>query len=256
MLNLRHGMLVCFVDESGDEGLSDANHPVFGLGGCAAMAHAMAMHLDLPWRRMKARHFGGEHGPLHAAGLRPTAAQTNAIATFFRRRAFMRFAAFLSRDTTMVSDIERLAVLAPALMRRIGEVASTVLPRPTALALVFEESQRLASGIQRHFDGLTLSDEVGRPIPAKDCFAPKSATLPGLEVADFVMHAAAGQVRSRVRGRPGWRRDYQAVFHSAAGARSFIDIESVAQNFVDEEERRLQGGTDVAEYRARRRVTP
>lgn len=248
-LDLRPGMLVCFIDESGDEDLSDPNHPVFGLGGCAVAAHALMMHLDLPWRRMKARHFGGEGVPLHASELRsPSAEQITALASFFRRRPFLRFAALLSRDTRMSSETERLAVLAPTLMRRIGVVASTILPRPASLALVFEASARLAPAIQRHFEGLTLSDEVGRPIPAEYLFAPKSAGLPGLEVADFVMHAAATQVRARVRGRAGWRRDYQAVFHGTRGAASLIDIASVEPNFVADEERRLQvPGTSSAD---------
>ena len=241
-LDLRPGMLVCFIDESGDEGLSDPNHPVFGLGGCAVAAHALTMHLDLPWRRMKARYFGGEKVPLHASELRrPSAEQVKALASFFRRRPFMRFAALLSRDTKMTSETERLAVLAPAVMRRIGVVASTLPQRPTSLALVFEASERLGSAIQRNFDGLTLPDENGHPIPAEYCFAAKSAGLPGLEVADFVMHAAAGQVRARVQGRPSWRRDYQAVFHGKRAAVSLIDIAGVEPNFVADEERRLQG---------------
>jgi hypothetical protein len=240
MLDVRPGMLVCFIDESGDEGLSDPNHPVFGMGGCAVMAHAMALHLDLPWRGMKARHFGGEHVPLHAARRQLTETQATAIGTLFRRRPFMRFAAFVSRDTTMCTETERLAVLAPVLMRRIGEVASTVQPPPTSLALVFEATQRLAPAIQRHFDGLTLSNGAGQPMPAEYGFAAKSVGLPGLEVADFVMHAATGQVRARVQGKPGWRRDYQAVFQHTVGARSFIDIKSVSPGFVAEEEQRLQ----------------
>jgi len=244
-LDLRPGMLVCFIDESGDEGLSDPHHPVFGLGGCAVPAHAMAMHLDLPWRRMKARHFGGEGVPLHASALRrQTAEQMAALGSFFRRRPFLRFAALLSRDTAMASDTERLAVLAPTVMRRIGVVASTLPQRPTSLALVFEASERLGAAIQRHFDGFTLSDEAGRPIPAEYCFAAKSAGLSGLEVADFVMHAAAGQVRARVEGRPGWRRDYQAVFHGNRGAVSLIDIAGVEPGFVADEARRMTPVSD------------
>jgi hypothetical protein len=247
-LDLQPGMLVCFIDESGDERMSDPGHPVFGMGGCAVMAHTFDMHLDTPWRRMKARHFGGEGRPLHAAGLRPTDAQLKAIGDFFRRRPFPRFAAFLSRSTRLPPGSDPMRIIALVVMRRIAEVASTFHSRPTSLAFVFEDTQRLRGQIQAHFDGMTLPDASGRPLPTEYCFATKAAALPGLEVADFVMHAGAGQVRARVQGKAGWRRDYAAVFQSPRAARSFIDIESVSPDFVAEEEERFSPHRSTARH--------
>jgi hypothetical protein len=82
----------------------------------------------------------------------------------------------------------------------------------TTVALIFESSQRGDPLVQQHFGELGLLEE-GRPIPTEHCFMPKSAREPGLEIADFVASAAGSQARFYHRGKTGFAKDYQDVFH-------------------------------------------
>lgn len=57
--------LVFYVDESGDEQLSNQQHPIFAFGGVAC---PFDFHLPIAraWQAMKAEHFPQVDGPLHA----------------------------------------------------------------------------------------------------------------------------------------------------------------------------------------------
>ncbi len=68
-LTVQPNCLVFFVDETGHETFADPNFPVYGFGGCAALATKMDIEIRNPWRTMKDRHFGGAESPLHAGDI-------------------------------------------------------------------------------------------------------------------------------------------------------------------------------------------
>ena len=80
--------------------------------------------------------------------------------------------------------------------------------------MVFESSHRANRPIQSAFQSFEFSRESER-IPSECGFMPKSLGEPGLEVADFAMHAVGGQARSMLTTRDTFRRDFRAVFHTA-----------------------------------------
>jgi hypothetical protein len=78
--------------------------------------------------------------------------------------------------------------------------------------LIFESSERGDPLVRQHFGELGLLEE-GRRIATEHCFMPKSANEPGLELADFVASTAGTQARFYHRGKTGFAKDYQVVFH-------------------------------------------
>jgi hypothetical protein len=99
-----------------------------------------------------------------------------------------------------------------------------------SLALVFESSDRTDPLIEEMFGALEL-EEDGTPILVDQCFMPKSVAEPGLEIADFIVNAAASETRRRVRGTTGFAKDFQAVFHQVPKALTrFMMISEVTRN--------------------------
>jgi hypothetical protein len=64
--------LVVFVDETGHEALAPG-HPVYGLGGCAAMAGDLDRLIRHPWHEVRRKVMGSADTPLHAAAFTRTA---------------------------------------------------------------------------------------------------------------------------------------------------------------------------------------
>jgi hypothetical protein len=70
---------------------------------------------------------------------------------------------------------------------------------------------------------------------------PKRSNEPALEVADFIMHAVHGQMRHRLENRPGFRKDYEAVFLKLSRSLiEFFELGSVSGPDQDEEIAGLQ----------------
>lgn len=215
--------LMFFVDETGHESFSDPKFPVFGLGGCAIMAGAIDTRLKSPWRRLKADFFGDSDMRLHAADLRsPTAEQMQAIGDFFRTQTFGRFAVTMANDLSILGNLTPMEVMPGVLRRRWEDLISRIRPSPVEVALIHESSQRGDLLIERYF-GVTDIQIEGRKIPVHHGFMPKSSDE-ALEVADFIVHTAGRQAFHRLRGRPGFRKDFEAVFQTHPLATSFIDI--------------------------------
>ena len=206
--------LMVFVDETGHEEFADPNYPVFGLGGCDVPAFAAPDVLERPWREMKERHFGGADVALHASDLRHrTPEQLEALGAFFRDNRFGRFAVTMCRDVSLPEGESPIQAMRGALRDRWSELASRVDPTPVEVAFLFEASERGSPLIERYF-GPTIVHVGAQRIPTHNGFIEKRFGLEALEVADFIAHAAGGQAHSHHKGKNGFRKDFDVVFHT------------------------------------------
>src|SRR5262245_18348862 len=218
-LELSPGSLVVFVDDTGHEALVEG-HPVYGLGGCAVMAPELDRLIRQPWREVRRHVTGSDDTPLHAwrFGRSATKEQIGTVGEFFRAQPFARLGAILTIDTAMTIDpalaSEREPIqttIATVLMKRIADIARWTPFQE--LHVILESSERADPSVEKAFQGFGLQRD-GNPIPVKCSFMSKSAGEPGLEVADFVMHAVGRQARHKLQRREGVVPDFKAIFHT------------------------------------------
>jgi hypothetical protein len=229
---LEPSWLLVFVDETGEENFSDKSHPVFGLGGCAVLAADYEAAIYNPWRQLKEEHFASFNLPLHANEIRkPTAAQLNALVNFFASGQFSRFAAVASSQTDFPDSVTPYQIVARAMLRRIERVALKY--DFTGVAIMLEANAR-SDGLAEKYLGpySTIRVEQSRlctEFPIRHFLAPKSLHEPGMEVADFIMHAVGGQARSHVDDCDRvFRKDFAAIFHAVPeNAVDYIDITKI-----------------------------
>ncbi len=216
--------LLFFVDETGHEEFSDPIYPVFGMGGCAQVAGLCHTFIDEPWSSLYEKHFSSVCRPLHASALRKvTQDQAAALGDFFRFGHFARFAVMTKATTDKPYDLSMMRLVAAALLNQATKIASRF--KFDSIAFIFEHSQRTNSCVAQAFSGYKLHDQFGRDVPVTWNFLPKSAKEPGLEVADFVLHAAGGQVRHRHQGKSGFRKDFETVFRGfPKGMVQYIEV--------------------------------
>src|ERR1051325_9762149 len=155
--------LMFFVDETGHETFADPKNPVFGMGGCALLAASIDPMLRAPWRAMKAQHFGGADVALHAADLRPTSEQIEALNAFFRNQAFGRFAVTMTASAAL-NGHEPIRVMPDALRRRYEELVGRCRPVPVEVAFIHEGSTRADPLLEKYF-GETIVTIEGKRIP-------------------------------------------------------------------------------------------
>jgi hypothetical protein len=221
--------LAVFADDTGHEALV-AGHPVYGLGGCAALAADLDRVVRAPWREIRRRVTGSPDMPLHANSFAGFATPENiaAVADFFRVHPFARFGAIISTDTALADKLGPVPTIAKVLQARIVDIA-----RWTAfesLAVIFESSERADRLIEEAFQGFAL-EEGGQPIPVECYFMRKQHAEPALEVADFVMHAVGRQARQNLKKRGDFVPDFCATFHAVdPRLTSFMEVASVARN--------------------------
>jgi hypothetical protein len=108
VLHLPLCSLLIFVDETGNEDLSDPNNPTFGRGGCGALMPEYKPRLAKPWRKLK-RTACGAMKPFHATEFeqtRPTMHQITGINVFVAR-PFWRFATMCDSQTELPTNRDR-----------------------------------------------------------------------------------------------------------------------------------------------------
>jgi len=229
-LLLSSDTLVFFIDETGDESLSDPNRAVFGFGGCGIMAPYLDRHIRDPWRLVREAVAGSKDTPLHASDITHTATQDqiNTIGEFFKNERFARIGVSCSDFTVIPDQTEHVEIVLNALKTRILEVLSNSAGK--RVVVIFESTSRLKSAIERWFGNLAI-EENGNPIPVNCCFMPKNCNDPALEVADFLANAVGGYARQQWLRRNAFTLDFQACFHGQDPClTSFIHILDATKN--------------------------
>lgn len=228
-LDLSERALVVFVDDTGHESLVPG-HAVYGLGGCGVLAADLDRILRHPWHEVRRKVRGSADAPLHAASLGhpPRPQDIEAVASFFRAQPCARIGAIIPVTARRKNAITAMRVISETLKRRILDVARWT---PfTEMHVVFESSSRADPLIKEAFADFSV-EEDGKAIPVECYFMPKAVNDPGLEVADFIMHAIGRQARRRVEGRGGFAPDFAAVFHDQDPKRvSYMEVSEVTLN--------------------------
>jgi hypothetical protein len=205
--------LVFFIDDTGHERLVQ-DQPIYGLGGCGVMGRDLDAALNTPWREVRRLVTGSTDAPLHAAKFSRSAdpEHIKEVAAFFASGRFARIGATIDTGASVLGDIDHLTIVARVLMNRIVEVARWMPFHQ--LAIVFEASQRANALIEAALQGIGLEAD-GQKVPLHCAFMPKSAGEPGLEVADFIMHAIGRQTRHTLKhpGEKSLLPDFAATFH-------------------------------------------
>jgi hypothetical protein len=209
--------LLIFLDEVGHEEFAGNQH-YFGYGGCAVMARDYET-LKQQWRTIRQLFTGKPDQPVHAAEVRPTVEQFQALKTFFAGRGFFRVAVTTTKAMSYPDHLHSMQPVVELLKKYVAKI--TARTPCTSVALVFEASKRGDPLLQLHFGNLELSED-GNPIAVEHCLMEKRHGEIGLEVADFIVSAAGSQTRRAVRGDAGFAKDFQDVFQSVP--RFFVEF--------------------------------
>lgn len=226
--------LLVFVDETGNEDLSDPRNPTFGRGGCAIMAERYRTKLSKPWRQLKREKLGGARRPFHATDFeqsRPDRSKILAINQFLKR-PFWRFATMLDARTTLPEGVDAHQAISWVTINFLRQAVPQT--GATAVALVFEASERGDPLVRRDYplDGLNITNRAGQPIPVDGYFMPKESMEPGLEIADLIAHTSGRQRRRQHSGAEGTNLDFQHTFWHSPIPPAFISINSMALNEI------------------------
>jgi hypothetical protein len=227
--------LAVFIDDTGDETFRDPGNPLFGLGGCAVLGSELDTLVRAPWASVRERLGKDRDSPLHANAVerRMNTAKEQALNQFFSERRIGRVGALSSVTTryeiTTVAD-HVLVTTARALLGRI--TALVALTPCSSVICIFEESHRHFGRLEAALSELSLTEHLPnggeQEIPLSWHRMPKTAAEPALEVADFMMHAAAGHHRLKQAEHNKFKRRADAIWAPSDSRLShFITIESV-----------------------------
>ena len=208
--SLEPSCLMVFIDETGNDRLCDERYPIFGLGGCAVLASDYEKLIGVPWNDLKNNYFNGADEPLHASELNyPTSEQLQALNDFFKNNGFARVAGIVCKNTAIDNNIGIYEIAALFLLNRITKIR---MGNITSVALIIEESSRDRKLVKQYFTKHKIKTENGE-ILNHYFLLEKSLNLPGLEVADFIIHTAGAQVRNRfIHKIEKDRKDFEVIF--------------------------------------------
>jgi hypothetical protein len=229
VLRLPPCSLLIFIDETGNEDLSDPKNPTFGRGGCGSLMSEYKRRIAKPWRRLKRERLGGASKPFHATEFeqtRPTPQQITGINGFIAR-GFWRFATMCDARTELPVGIDAHKAISLVTLAYVARLVSKC--DVNVVALIFESSDRGDSLVTRDYDlaNMELKNMWGRRVEVEGCFMPKAAMEPGLEVADLIVHTAGRQRRHEMAGRTGHTKDFQQIYWHSPIPPEFMAISAV-----------------------------
>ena len=212
--------LVVFIDETGHESLP-SGAPIFGVGGIIVYGADYQSCVEQPWLELRTQIGLSPDRPLHAAtDFRVYEKHLNQLGRFFETGTFVRHAAMVTSSTASTHSPFITASCA-GLARNVGRTLARVVRNSPVNRIVYvvEHSERLHSTYQSLMGpgGPTLEAANGNRITFRQEWVAirKASCNPGLEVADFALHAAYGHVRARMQNPESpFRKDFDAVFRS------------------------------------------
>jgi hypothetical protein len=227
-LTLAAGTLAFFIDDSGDQILGDPANPLFALGGVSVHG-ADYRAVASAWRAASAGISRGKGGKHFSQGRSLGRQKRDGIHRLLQTYQVGRYAAVASRRSCLIGTTVEDVVL-DCLKKRIESLLSW--SPATDVAFVFEESARLKTAVERHFDALRI--EANGIEISYDCYwMSKSAGEPLLQLADWLVHAVAGQVRHGQATSNSFTHDFRAAFHSAdPKLTSYMDVTTVFPNLA------------------------
>lgn len=225
--------LLVFLDETGEESLSDKNAPFFGLGGLIIVARNYFDNVEKPWHKLKDQHFDGYAESLHASELKnPYVEQIEGLNRFFHGNDFGRFAITCTDNTLFEINAPIEDVLMATLWDRIKEVGNNY--RWHGILVIYEENDRLMPAFQREFMSKIPKNQNNETIGVDYFAIKKDPVFAGLEVADFIVHTAGRQARimremhfekNLIKKQP----DFSVIF-SDGKPTSYLSVSRVSSN--------------------------
>jgi hypothetical protein len=229
VLRLPPHSLLIFIDETGNEDLSDPKNPTFGRGGCGTLMSEYKRQIGKPWRRLKRERLGGATKPFHATDFeqtRPTMHQIAGINAFMAL-SFWRFAFMCDSKTELPAGVDAHKAISLVTMHYFARQVSRC--DVDVVALIFEGSDRGDSLVKRDYDlaSMDLKNMRGRRVGVEGCFMPKASMEPGLEVADLIAHTTGRQRRHELAQRPGHIKDFEKTYWHSRIPPEFMAISAV-----------------------------
>jgi hypothetical protein len=225
LIHLGEKTLVVAIDDTGHEEFQDPNHRVFGLGGCAFMVRDYQKLVEQPWNYMCERFFPDQKRPMHAADIRFSSEQMDALKHFFEKFQFFRVATTASHNTLNEIDRGFVDIVGACLLQRICEIAKWA--EFDRLFILFEASDRIETKVITSLSGKKIQRGTEN-IQIELAIMPKSSCTPALEVADFIIHTAGAQTRARNEGAKKARVDFEIIFRNVdKRLTSFMEITKV-----------------------------
>lgn len=218
-ITLEKGALIVFLDESGNENLSDINHPVFVVAGFCCDTKTFITEVNSKWREIKKNNLGSENAPLHANKIDTNNRQLlEDISEFFTKVKFGRIAYSFGSETNNEIVLSDTQIVCSDVATAILDLNNKFYSSKEIYVFVdgFTNGAHIyADHLNKAFQSALISPNYNsQSISVSITKANKTTLWSGNEIADMITHAAGCQARRYNAGNTILRRDYTSIFDS------------------------------------------